>query len=93
MIDHQDDEVRRAHRRNEDLERWRSEAAWDYCRAHNDIDHLRRTLEGKRNSPSEVHSTRSLDKHLVQRPRNSDREHHGERTSWRAKGLFSRERC
>ncbi|EHA8587171.1 hypothetical protein COCNU_scaffold001517G000030 [Cocos nucifera] len=90
MIDHRDDELEWVHRRIEVLERQRPEAERDYRRAREDIDRLRRTLEGRRNSTPRACSPKDSDKRPNKRPRTSDGAHRGEESSWRDEGLSVR---
>ncbi|KAG1368385.1 hypothetical protein COCNU_14G008530 [Cocos nucifera] len=55
VIDRRDDELSRAHRRIEILERQKFEAERDCRRAHDDIKHLRRMLEERREQGPSPH--------------------------------------
>ncbi|KAG1368286.1 hypothetical protein COCNU_14G007540 [Cocos nucifera] len=76
--------IHAAHRRNEILEKRRSEAERDCLRARNNIDCLRRMLKGRGGSASETHSSRDSTRRSKKRSRASDKRHPIERVSRRS---------
>ena len=89
MINHRDDELRRAKKRIEDLERQRFKVKRDCRRARNDIERLKRMLEGRRGRdsiPPEVRSQKSPNRSSAKRVRISNRLGHKEKTPQRDEG-------
>nr|XP_010907008.1 uncharacterized protein LOC105033787 [Elaeis guineensis] len=86
IINHRDDELKRAEERIEDLDRQRSRVERDWHHARDDLKRLRRTLREKRSrdhASSKAHSRRSPNGSSAKRAKSSKKESHSERTPQR----------